>query len=414
MPIPLPVDITEDALDELGRELDAIYDSTIADLGEADERYIRRLIKAQRSLALGSRIVMLAGAAVRGRRSHRTPRRRTASTVLGAVGMVGLGVAKVVENMEIGHNVMHGQWDWMRDPDINSVTWEWDNVCPSDQWKHGHNVVHHTWTNVLGKDRDIGYEIMRVTPKQPWNPVYLAQPLYNTLLGWLFEWGVGVHEVDFIKLAGGTAEQRANELQTLKGVGAKAARQVAKDYVLWPALAGPGFVPVLMANVGANLIRNLWTYMIIFCGHFPQGVYVFDEADVEGETRARWYVRQLLGSANIRGSRTFHVFAGNLDYQIEHHLYPDMPSNRYQQVAPRVRALCARYGLPYNSARLTRQFGTTTLKIWRLALPGGSDAAINQPMPPPAEPSASASASAGGPGHEGADRLGHAAQREGR
>jgi linoleoyl-CoA desaturase len=169
-----------------------------------------------------------------------------------------------------------------------------------------------------------------------------------------------------------------------------------------------------MANVGANLIRNLWTYMIIFCGHFPQGVYVFDEADVEGETRARWYVRQLLGSANIRGSRTFHVFAGNLDYQIEHHLYPDMPSNRYQQVAPRVRALCARYGLPYNSARLTRQFGTTTLKIWRLALPGGSDAAINQPMPPPAEPSASASASAGGPGHEGADRLGHAAQREGR
>jgi fatty acid desaturase len=376
MPIPLPVEISEEELDTLGRELDDIYDSTIADLGENDERYIRRLIKAQRSLALGARIVMLAGAAVRGRKKNTTPRRRAASRALGGIGMVGLGVAKVVENMEIGHNVMHGQWDWMRDPDINSVTWEWDNVCPSDQWKHGHNVVHHTWTNVMGKDRDIGYEILRVTPKQPWNPVYLAQPLYNAVLGWLFEWGVGVHEVDFVKLAGGTPEEKSDQVQTLKGVGAKAIRQVAKDYVLWPALAGPNFVTVLIPNIGANLIRNLWTYMIIFCGHFPQGVYVFDEADVEGETRARWYVRQLLGSANIKGSRTFHVFAGNLDYQIEHHLFPDMPSNRYQQVAPKVRALCARYGLPYNSASLTRQFGTTTLKIWRLALPGGTDATM--------------------------------------
>jgi linoleoyl-CoA desaturase len=373
MPIPLPVEICEEALDEFGRELDDIYDTTIADLGESDERYIRRLIKAQRTLALGSRLVMLAGAAVGGRKKHMTSKRRVASRVLCGLGMAGLGVAKIVENMEIGHNVMHGQWDWMRDPDINSVTWEWDNVCPSDQWKHGHNVVHHTWTNVLGKDRDIGYEIMRVTPKQPWNPVYLAQPIYNALLGLLFEWGVGVHEVDFKKFQSGTAEDKANQLQMLKGTGAKAARQVAKDYVLWPALAGPGFVAVLVPNIGANLIRNVWTYMIIFCGHFPQGVYVFDQADVEGETRARWYARQVLSSANIKGSSAFHLFSGNLDFQIEHHLFPDMPSNRYQKVAPQVKALCARYRLPYNSASLTRQFGTTTLKIWRYALPGGTD-----------------------------------------
>jgi len=378
MPIPLPIQISEDALNELGRELDDIYDSTIASLGATDERYIRRLIKAQRSLALGSRLVMLVGAATRGWRHPASPARRTASRVIGGVGMIGLGVAKIVENMEIGHNVMHGQWDWMRDPDINSVTWEWDNVCPSDQWKHGHNVVHHTWTNVMGKDRDIGYEIMRVTPKQPWNPVHLAQPIYNALLGWLFEWGVGVHETDFTKLLSGTAQEKADQLQSLKATGAKAARQVAKDYVLWPALAGPGFVAVLVPNIGANLIRNLWSYMIIFCGHFPQGVYVFDEADVEGETRARWYVRQLLGSANIKGGSAFHLLSGNLDHQIEHHLFPDMPSNRYQRVAPRVKALCARYGLPYNSASLSRQFGTTTLKIWRYSLPGGTGVNVTQ------------------------------------
>jgi linoleoyl-CoA desaturase len=129
------------------------------------------------------------------------------------------------------------------------------------------------------------------------------------------------------------------------------------------------FIGVALANVLANLIRNVWSNIIIFCGHFPSGVHHFTEADVEGETRARWYVRQLLGSCNIGGGRIFHILSGNLSHQIEHHLFPDMPSNRYPEVAPRVRALAARYGLPYNTGSLLRQFGTTTWTIWRLSFP---------------------------------------------
>jgi linoleoyl-CoA desaturase len=112
--------------------------------------------------------------------------------------------------------------------------------------------------------------------------------------------------------------------------------------------------------------------VIIFCGHFPAGVHHFTVADVEGESRAAWYVRQLLGSCNIGGGRLFHILSGNLSHQIEHHLFPDMPSNRYPEIAPRVRALAARYDLPYNTGSLWRQFGTTTWRIWRLSLPGGS------------------------------------------
>jgi linoleoyl-CoA desaturase len=378
----LPIELDEALVEQLGQELDEIYDETIADLGERDERYIRRLIRAQRSLALGSRIVMLAGSAIRprgflgrrvGERAHRV------GTALLGLGSAGLGLAKVLENMEIGHNVMHGQWDWMNDPDVNSTVWEWDTVCSADHWKHGHNVVHHTWTNVIGMDRDIGYEIMRTSSELPWNPAYLAQPVYNALLAVLFEWGVGVHEVDFEKLVSGTTEERATQLELFRGFFQKASRQVGKDYVLWPALAGPGFLDVAAADAVANLIRNLWSYTIIFCGHFPDGVHVFEQDVVEDETRARWYLRQLLGSANISGGPTFHVLAGNLSHQIEHHLFPDMPSNRYQQVAPRVKALCARYGLPYNTARLGRQFGTTTRKIWRYALPGGADKTSEAP-----------------------------------
>jgi fatty acid desaturase len=122
----------------------------------------------------------------------------------------------------------------------------------------------------------------------------------------------------------------------------------------------------------ANIIRNLWTYLIIFCGHFPMDVHVFTKAEVENETRSHWYVRQLLGSCNIGGGALFHIMSGNLSHQIEHHLFPDMPSNRYPEVAPRVRALCERYKLPYNTGSLTRQFGTTVLRILRMSFPGYS------------------------------------------
>ena len=73
--------------------------------------------------------------------------------------------------MEIGHNVLHGQWDWMNDPVINSAAWDWDSASTPEAWKHSHNYIHHTYTNIRGKDKDLGYEIMRIDPHQPWHPV---------------------------------------------------------------------------------------------------------------------------------------------------------------------------------------------------------------------------------------------------
>jgi linoleoyl-CoA desaturase len=360
--------LSTDEVEQLGRELDAIRAEVEESRNADDAAYINRMIRVQRGLATAGRVTLLAG----------LRNRRTAKPAVVA-GATLLGLAKILENMEIGHNVMHGQWDWMNDPEINSTVWEWDTVCSADHWKHGHNVIHHTWTNVLGMDRDIGYEIIRTTSDKPWNPVYLAQPVYSTLLMLLFEWGVGVHEVDFDKLAVGTPEQKAVQVELLRNFSRKAGRQIAKDYVLWPSLAGPGFVDVAAADAIANVVRNIWAYTIIFCGHFPDGVHLFGKEVIEDESRAGWYLRQLLGSANISGGPAFHVLAGNLSHQIEHHLFPDMPSTRYKQVAPRVKALCARYGLPYNAGPLRRQFGTTTRKIWRYALPGGKDPVSEAP-----------------------------------
>jgi fatty acid desaturase len=357
--------LTPEQLEQLGREFDAIHDEVLADLGDRDARYIRSTIKLHRGLALAGRVLLIG--------SRRRP--------LWLLGTASLSIAKILENMEIGHNVLHGQWDWMNDPDINSRNWDWDTASPAEAWRHSHNYEHHTFTNIRGKDRDLGYEIMRIDPHQPWHPAYLFQPLYNLLLMAFFEWGVAMHDLNFDAIRAGE-KPKQQVVAELKAIGLKARRQIVKDYLAFPLLSGRGFRSTLAANFTANIVRNVWAYSIIFCGHFPDQTYTFSEAEVAEETRGGWYVRQLLGAANIDGGPLFHLLAGNLSFQVEHHLYPDMPSSRYAEVAPRVRDICRRHGLPYNTGPLRKQLGTVHRTILRLALPGGSPRAKPGPYRP--------------------------------
>ena len=344
--------LTDADVTAIGDELDAIRREVEASRGDDDAAYIRKVIKTQRNIEIAGRAALF-------------------GSVLPPLWLAGaglLGVAKILENMEIGHNVMHGQWDWMNDPEIHSSTWEWDNVCPAEQWKNSHNYLHHTYTDVIGKDKDVGYEILRVTSDQKWNPYYLAQPLVNTLLMLLFQHGVALHDLDIEGLRKLEADPEEFK-RKLAAIGRKLRKQLTKDYVLFPLLTGPQFVSTLTANAAANLIRNVWSYAIIFCGHFPDGAEVFTEDELEGESQGEWYLRQLLGSANFTGGKIMHVMSGNLGYQIEHHLFPDLPSNRYADVAVKVRALCERYDLPYTTGPFPKQFWQSTRTIWRLSLP---------------------------------------------
>jgi linoleoyl-CoA desaturase len=348
--------LTPEQFQRLSAELDAIRDEVAVDLGERDARYIRMTIRRHRQLVLAARALLLG--------SRRKP--------LWLAGTVALSVAKILENLEIGHNVMHGQWDWMNDPEINSRSWDWDNASPAASWRHAHNYVHHMHSNIRGKDRDLGYTLLRIDPEQPWHAVYLLQPLYNLLLMAFFEWGVALYDLNTPEMLAGD-KPRAQYLGELKGIAAKARGQVMKDYIAFPLLSGRrSFKSTLAANFTANVVRNVWAHSIIVCGHFPDQTYTFSEQEAAGETRGQWYVRQLLGAANIEGRPAFHLLAGNLSYQVEHHLFPDMPSSRYSEVAPRVREVLARYGLPYNTGPFHRQLAMVHRSILRLAFPGGA------------------------------------------
>ncbi len=344
--------LTPEQLQSLGEELDAIRGRVLADRGERDADYIRGVIRAQRGLEVAGRGLLWAGVL----------------PPAWLAGTAALSVSKILDNMEIGHNVMHGQYEWMNDPKLSGGNFEWDTACPADQWRHSHNYVHHTYTNIVGKDRDIGYGVLRMSEDQPWRPYYLGNPLWAALLAVFFEYGVALHDLEVERIAAGETSL-AEKRDLLRGIWRKVRGQVAKDYVLFPALSGPLFAFPLAGNVTANLVRNLWAFTIIFCGHFPEGTQEFSEEETAEETRGEWYHRQLLGSANLSGGPLFHIMSGNLSFQIEHHLFPDLPANRYAEISVEVREVCERYGLPYNVGPLHRQFGSVVGKICRLALP---------------------------------------------
>ena len=294
------ITLTPEQTEAFGRELDALKQRVVADLGERDASCIRRVIKAQRAFEVGGRALLMAGI---------LPPAWLAGTAM-------LAVSKILDNMEIGHNVMHGQYDWMGDPALSSRGFEWDTACPGDQWRHSHNYMHHTYTNIVGMDRDVGYGILRMSEDQRWQPYYLGNPLYTALLMMLFQYGVAAHELETENIRAGKITW-SDKRGVLEEMWRKTRRQLLKDYVAFPLLAGP-FAPVVAAgNLTANLTRNIWAFMIILCGHFPEDVQEFSIEETENETRGQWYFRQILGSANLTGGRLFHLLTGNLSFQIE-------------------------------------------------------------------------------------------------
>jgi fatty acid desaturase len=345
-------------LESFAYDLDALRAETVAKIGDKDARYIRRLIAVQHSLEILSRILMVLG---------------FISPALWVLAVLMLATAKILDNMEIGHNVMHGQYDWMNDPLINGRNYEWDIAGDADSWRRYHNHEHHTYTNVIGKDRDFGYGLLRLSDDIPWRTKNTWQLLTYLNLSALFEWGIAYHEVAaeriFIGKRRKNSELPISRSALKRAFFSKIGKQAFKDYIFFPLLCWPVALQVLAGNAIANLLRNLWTSTIIFCGHFTEDVHTFKESEIKGESRGQWYYRQVLGSSNIKGRKLFHILTGHLSHQIEHHLFPDVPAPRYREMAPRVEEICRKHGIPYNTGRFSKQYFDVIKRITKYSFP---------------------------------------------
>jgi len=352
--------LSHEELEKFGAEIEALRAATVAKLGARDARYIRNIHALVRWSEMLGRVLLMVGFFL-----------PTAWLIAFWVfGVLSLALSKIVDNMELGHNVIHGQFDWMGDPHFNGKSFEWDIVGTSGNWRKTHNFRHHTYTNIHGLDDDIGYGVLRLFPEQRWSFLALLQPVYAVVFALLFQWGVAIQDLRLGQLFGkrrksAWAELRRAGVPVLKKIG----RQLFKDYLLFPLLAGPGFWVVFTGNLVANGLRNIWTYVIIFCGHFTTDVETFPKGVIKNETRAHWYWRQIRGSSNISGGFVLNTLSGNLSHQIEHHLFPDVPANRYVEMAPVVRDICKRYGIHYNTGSFASQFAQVVWRILRHALP---------------------------------------------
>ena len=357
--------LTKAQSDALAVELNALYKGVMDSLGSDDAKYIQRIY----ATVVYSELVARGLLAAAGRMSSR---RSQIGTWL--LGTSILSFSKILNNMELGHNVMHGQYDWMQHPHLNSQKFDWDIVCPAPLWQHSHNYLHHTFTNIVGRDHDVGYHLIRVTDEQPWTPEDRYNMFSTAVLAFGFEWAVAFHDIQIsVDEYADSPDLHKIMQQKSRALFAKIGRQVGKDYIALPAIAAMTLgrrsaLSTLSGNMTANTVRNLWTWAVIFCGHFTEQAHIYTHLDTD-ESKGDWYVRQILGSSNIKGNKWFHILTGNLSHQIEHHIFPDMPASHYASIAPQVKAICHKYNLAYNTGRFSTQLRQVIERIHHFSKP---------------------------------------------
>jgi NADPH-dependent stearoyl-CoA 9-desaturase len=343
-------------LQSFEQELDELRARTRAKVGKDDARYIKKMVAIQRVLEVTGRFCL----------------QFSIILPLWIIGTLLLALSKILDNMEIGHNVMHGQYDWMNHPVLHSSKFEWDNVCAGPHWKKTHNYEHHTYTNIIGKDRDYGYDALRMDKDAAWRPADLLNLPKFLIISGIFQWSVAFYGLESSRAKDGTMDPETRK-SAIRVFLKKGGQLIFKDYIFFPVL---GLITgsawgVLLGNLLANVLRNLWASSVIFCGHFPEGVHTFSESDCEQESRGQWYYRQIGGSCNFQGGHWLHVMSGHLSTQIEHHLFPDIPSSRYEEIMPEVQAICRKHGIHYNTASFTQQYISVVRKIFRASFPAG-------------------------------------------
>ena len=359
---PVKPNLSAAQFNALQKRLDAIRADIESRIGEEDSTYLEALVKVKDRLEQVGRLLI----------------HFSLEPVSWSAGVASLSLAHILENMEIGHNVIHGQFDHGGHADLNSDQYEWTLVGTAANWKRAHNYHHHRYTNVIGQDTDYGFGVFRFSEEVEWKPIHLVQPVLVPLSGLFFEYAIALYDLQLTQFLLPKKWRQENAMPLLSGPELrrelrefliKSGKLELKEDVLLPLLAGLLAPKVLAGNISARAIRNVWAFAVIYCGHLPDGNYTFTPQEAEAETRGQWYMRQILGSSNFEGGLLTHILSGHLSLQIEHHLFPDLPAWRYREIAPKVREICAEFNIPYQTGSLTGQLKTVARRTLQYALP---------------------------------------------
>lgn len=352
----------DERLRRFAEELDALRRRTIARVGAEDVAYVKRLDRFSRGMELVGRVLIHVSL--------------DPGTFL--AGVVALAIHKQLQTAEIGHSALHGTWDDLPGAErFGSRTFRWDTPVDEASWRRAHNVRHHGRTNIAAADPDIHFGPVRLTEQTPhsaWN--YLAVPFAISVVFPHFLFIIGSHVTGVNDLLANNG--RPERLDFLPDRSLSSARSAlrralrkwipyyAKEYVVFPALAGPFFWKVVAGNWLAATVRNVYSAASIVCGHAGGGVKSW-RAGTRAHGRGEWYAMQVEAAQDFEVSLPLSILCGGLDRQIEHHLFPTLPPPRLREIAPEVRAICERHGVSYKTDTWGRTLSHAFAHISRLS-----------------------------------------------
>jgi len=334
----VPFDAHQQRIESFARAIDAISREVEAELGEKDAAHIERIGLLSRSAeGLGRALIHF-----------------SFEPVAFGLGVAALWLHKSLELMEIGHMALHGAYDrFPKASRYHAAVFRWKAPIDEASWRVAHNVRHHQYTNIEGRDPDLNFGLLRLSPRVPHRRAHSLQPVTNLTSWFGFATAINLHVTGMLDIyfARGRPQQLRDESPaTVRAARrtflSKLVRYYGREYVFFPLLAGPFFWKVLLGNVLSEVGRDLYSAAVIYCGHvgakdFPSGT--------RAKGRARWYVMQVEAARNIEVPHLVSILCGGLDLQIEHHLFPRLPPNRLREIAPRVRAVCEAHGIRYLS-----------------------------------------------------------------
>ncbi len=330
-----------------GAELDALKKRTLAEIGDGaeDVKYVKALDRFSVAMEVIGRVLI-----------HVSP-----EPISFFLGVGCLFLHKQIQATEIGHTSLHGAYDKFEDAEeFHSKTYSWDTPIDEESWRLGHNVKHHGFTNVAGKDPDINFGPARLTEQTPWNPRHRFQvpfvlgvlfPNFGMLMNFHF---TGMSDVIYGERNGRTLEVLPDLSPESKKLAWKRTLRkflpyYFRNYVFFPLLAGPFFWKVLLGNWLAETMRDIYSAATIHCGHIGHDVASFPEG-TKPKSRGEWYAMQVASANDFEVPWAVSVLCGGLDLQIEHHLFPTLAPQRLRQIAPEVRAICERHGIEHKRA----------------------------------------------------------------
>jgi fatty acid desaturase len=335
--------IEAERLKKFGEAIDQIRKRVEAQVGEDDVQRLKRLERFSRAMEVTGRVLL----------------HLSFEPVGFCAGVIALWIHKQLQATEIGHTALHGTYDGLPGAEkFDSKTFSWDLPIDEESWRTGHNVKHHQYTNVAGRDPDIHFGHVRLTDQTPWRKANKRQLMSALLVIFPnFGWMMNAHFTGLIDVYVGNGRGDLDVLEdkspaSILGAHKKAFRKYIpyylKNYVFFPALAGPGFLKVLFGNWLAETVRDIYSAATIYCGHVGEDVKAYPEG-TRAHGRGAWYAMQVEASHNFEVSKPISILCGGLDRQIEHHMFPRLPPERLRQVAPEVRAVCEEFGVKYQS-----------------------------------------------------------------